>query len=69
MKVGWGPSNEALEDGGLGLVNQGLAVQTWGLGLKLQSSHLKSKQNPKPVDVAWAFNPSTRKMEAGGRLA
>lgn len=69
MKVGWGPSNEASEDGGLGLFNQGLAMQAWGLELKLQSSHLKSKQKPKPVDIAWTFNPSTRKMGTGGCLA
>lgn len=69
MKVGWRPNDEALEDGGLGLFNQGLAMQAWGLELKLQSSHLKSKPKPEPVDVAWAFNPSTRKMETGGRLA
>ena len=69
MNVGWGPSNETSEDGGLGLFNQGLAVQAWGLEFKFQNSHLKSKQNPKPLDVAWAFNPSTRKMETGGWLA
>lgn len=69
MKVERGPSKEASEDGGLGLFSQGLVVQAWGLELKFQSSHLKNKQKSKPVDGAWAFNPSTRKMETGGRLA